>query len=384
MSFTFLSAYSANHNEKKWNELFLFVQETLKENEELKEQNRILWKMLQGNQATPPTQNRPKLEKQRKVGDDDADEVTFLFEKCSIVDSASDKNPPLCKKREDKKLRIGRDITSMDSVVIHSWDDLDSVLTDDKIKKNVSIVSDFTIIDKNGKNKMKMKNRTIDSNKKWNDSEELKLVREVNEIIEKKITAGEEIYRDVIEEKHADGGEAEEQVDGEADEEQQEQVDGEAEEQVDGEADEEQQETVEEQVDDEVEEEAEEEVDGEEQKEEEVKEQKEEEEEEQEEVSSEAEQEEAEEQEDEEEEVEEQIDGEVEEKEEAEEEADGDLEEQEEAEAEEDEVEEIIYKGKKYYKDSSNTIYNIDADEEVGPEIGKFNPQTQTIEFNKH
>jgi len=371
MSFTFLSAYSANHNEKKWNELFLFVQETLKENEELKEQNRTLWKMLQGNQATPPTQNRPKLEKQRKVGDDDADEVTFLFEKCSIVDSASDKNPPLCKKRDDKKLRIGRDITSMDSVVIHSWDDLDSVLTDDKIKKNVSIVSDFTIIDKNEKTKMKMKNRTIDSNKKWNDSEELKLVREVNEIIEKKITAGEEIYRDVIEEKHADGGEAEEQVDGE--------------EQKEEEADEEQQETVDEQAKEE--EEVEEELDGEEEVEEqkeEVKEQKEEEEEEQEEVEEQVdgdvkEQEEA----------EEEADGDLEEQEEAEEEADGDLEEQEEAEGsgeeqEEDEVEEIIYKGKKYYKDRSNTIYNIDADEEVGPEVGKYNPQTQTIEFNKH
>jgi hypothetical protein len=387
MSFTFLSASSANTNEKKWNELFLFVQETMKENEELKEQNRTLWKMLQGNQATPPTQNRPKLEKQRKVGDDDADEVTFLFEKCSIVDSASDKNPPLCKKRDDKKLRIGRDIKSMDSVVIHSWDDLDSVLTDDKIKKNVSIVSDFTIIDKNEKNKMKTKKRTIDINKKWNDSEELKLVREVNEIIEKKITAGEEIYRDVIEEKHADGGEAEEQVDGEAEE----QVDDEAEEQVDDEA--------EEQVDDEAEEE-EEEVDGEEEEEEEQKEEQvdgEEEEEEaeeqkgqKEEVEEEEEQEEEqvdgeveEEQEEEVEEEEEQEEEEVEEQEEAEEDADGDLEEQEEAEAEEDEVEEIIYKGKKYYKDSSNTIYSIDADEEVGPEIGKFNPQTQTIEFNK-
>jgi len=323
MSFTFLATNSAN---SKWNELFKFVQDVLKENEELKEQNRTLWKMC--NRSAGSIEQRRKgvktstghgNNKNRRMIDDD-DEVTFLFEKTSSSSQKKELSPPpppnsLC-----------------------SWDEIDihSTLTDDNFKNHISVVSDLS-------SKVKTKKPKSAT---WSDCEEMKLVKEENKIIEN----SERHDFDVIEEKEK--------------EEEQEEEEQEEEEEVEfKEEEEEQEEEVEIKEEEEEEEEQEEEEQEEDEQEEEV------------EIK-----EEEEEQEEEEEEQEEEVEIKEEEEEEQEEE-EVEIKEEEEEEQEEDEVEEIIYQGKKYYKDGSNTIYAIDADEEVGAEIGKFNPQTQTIEF---
>ena len=75
------------------------------------------------------------------------------------------------------------------------------------------------------------------------------------------------------------------------------------------------------------------------------------------------------------------------EEEEAEEEAEEEEEEEEEAEEEEEEgleLEELEYKGTKYYKDAENFIYTIDTDEQPSENpVGYWKEKSQTIAFYK-
>jgi hypothetical protein len=357
-----MSAFLSTHSrEKKWNELFLFVQDVLKENEELKEQNRSLWRMLHLEPEMMRRENNKPLPRRRVSRSED--EVTFLFERRSQLRGEEGVG----------KFSVNGGVSSC-----KSWDfpDNRSELTPGEISKmNSSVVSELTIPQHLRRRKAAITRAALEmapppcsqyGKRRWKDSVEMNFVKEVNEIIEKNISVGEmqeqrEVAKnDKIEEKNdetikhivflddvrndicANPGEIkneEEQMEDKEDEEKDE-------EQIEQDEECEDEEQIEEEQMDKDEE-----------------------------CQQEDEQIEQIEQ------IEEDEECEQEEEQIEQEEEDEECEQEEEEQEEEDEVEEIIYKGKKYYKDNRNTIYSIDADEEVGPEIGKYNPQTQSIEF---
>jgi hypothetical protein len=83
-----------------------------------------------------------------------------------------------------------------------------------------------------------------------------------------------------------------------------------------------------------------------------------------------------------EEEAEEEVEEEVEEVEEEVEEVEEEVEEEAEEEVEEEGVDEIIYKGKTYYKDSDNNIYNATGDE-LGDPIGVWDVSRERVLFKR-
>jgi hypothetical protein len=174
-----MSAFLSTHSrEKKWNELFLFVQDVLKENEELKEQNRSLWRMLHLEPEMMRRENNKPLPRRRVSRSED--EVTFLFERRSQLGGDEGAG----------KFTVNGGVSSC-----KSWDfpDNQSELTPGEISKmNSSVVSELTIPRHLRLRKAAITLAALEmapppcsqyGKRRWKDYVEMNFVKEVNEII---------------------------------------------------------------------------------------------------------------------------------------------------------------------------------------------------------